>query len=117
MISKLLTTTVLVIALISLFGETTSDAQNVRVNDRIVTPSGLPAGIVKDGAVWKFLTGANGSQAPMIIGFLSPPQREPTNPEESGSLWTFCSTTADLRRCALKINDLGEEIELVSWER
>lgn len=108
--SKLLTTLVLVAALLSLFGETVSDAQQVRVNDRIVTSSSLPAGIVRDGPAFTFKTG--GSQAPTILGILTPPQTEPTLPAQHGAMWVYCSGPTEATVCALKVNVFGTPFEL-----
>jgi len=110
-LSRLLTTAVLVIALVSMWGETTSDAQVVS-NRTVLTPPSLPDGIEQDGVVWQFKTGSRGTHAPTILGILTPPHVEPTLASQSGAMWVFCAGPTEATTCTLKVNVLGTPFEM-----
>lgn len=111
MLSRILTSLTLIAALVSLAGETVSDAQVVR-NRTVTTTPTLPVGIEQDGVVWRFKTGVNGASAPMVLGILTPPHAEPTLPSDSGAMWLYCAGPTESTTCTLKVNVLGTPFEM-----
>lgn len=108
-LSRLLTTLLMIAALMSLAGESTGDAQVYRPG---TTVASLPDGLSKEGVVWSFLTGAGGSPAPTVLGILTPPQVEPDLPEQHGALWVWCEGPTEATTCSLKVNAFGTPLEL-----
>ena len=114
MLSKLLTTSVLVFSLVALMSDTASDAQQIRINERDLTPGALPEGLERDGVVWSFKTSRSGSSAPVVLGILSSAHPEPTDPSQHGAWWIKCTGPAEEFVCALKINAFGTILELAN---
>lgn len=114
MISRLLTIGMMILSLVMMFGEDTSDAQ-VRI-DGVDTSLALPAGIKRDGDVLEVFTVTGGFRAPVIAGFLSPPQTEPVTPAQHRAVWLWCDGPREAVVCTWKVNYFGSILEVAGGE-
>ena len=108
-LSQFLTTLTLTAALMSLAGETVGDAQIYR-NTTVSDAPALPVGMDFTGNVYSFKLNG-GAYAPMVVGFLSPPQIEPTLPSQHRAVWPFCEGPPDAVRCGWRVNYFGTILE------